>query len=292
MSVFSYSIRTIFRRPIILLVFGIIMLAACLINYYNPIYSVIYGFGGMGISEMLNSVVPFLNLVTGLIDTPLKLIEILIAGAAIITVLSLLIAIGFAGIFNVIKNIIEGKPKHAGEFSEGLKKYYSRMFSITFRVLLMAVLLFMFLMVVCVPASILTRAYLTTRPDLMFLAVIVDIITVFTLFFAVMFFCIYILFWYPAAVTGDRKWFSLGKRTADAAFWNVLGKVFLSGIVFSVYQLVLLYADNHLTAVGTSALSILLLLVTWAVNTLFVSFLATYIFTTFKSIQMKSQNSI
>jgi len=276
---------------LILVVFGIIMFAVGLVNYYNPVYTFIFGFGALDFQGTLNSIVSFLSLLTALFNSPLAVLKAFLIVVAILAVVSLTVSIGLAGIFNVINNEVEGKPKVKGQFYIGLKNYYFRTVFITFRVLFFSVFFLLFLMVSSIPAIILTQAWISNKPGLFALTLLVDIITLLVLFFCMLFFAIYMLFWFPASLNCDKKPFVVGKRTADAGFREIAGKFLLIGIVFMVCQYILLFLDGKIPVggAGASVFSVLLFLTGWAVNAAFSSFLTTYVFLVFKWIRTNRQ---
>jgi hypothetical protein len=284
----------IFKRPAILLTFGVLMLGLGIINSYNPVYTFIFGFGGLDFSGILNSIVSFLNLFTSFLDSPVAIIKSILIVAGIIVIVSFISAIFLSAAFNIINKTIDGKPQSSGDFREGIKKFYFKIVFIVFRVLFLGILFMLFLMVAAVPAIVITQSWISGKTGLFASAIILDIITVLALFFIVVFFTTYILFWFPAAVNGGEKSFIRGKGVADTAFWEIAKRLIRIVLVFIIYQGIMLLADRLL--IGTNAdavvVPVILFIVNWVLNTLFSSFQAVYIFCIFKYIAAKSMNNI
>ncbi len=294
MHAFSNSINIMFKRRSIWLSFGFVMLGIGIINYYNPIYTFIFGFDGLDISGLLNSIVSFLNLFTSFFDSPMAIIKTILIVAGVLLAVSFICAIFFSGTFNVINKTMEGRQKAPGDFSEGLKRYYSKTVFVLFRVLFFGVIFLLFLMVVSVPAIVITKAWISGKAGLMVSALILDFLTAVVLFFLVIFFTTYILFWFPASVNSDKKSFTFGKHVVDTMFWKIAGRVILIILVFIVYQGLMLAADRVLIGTNPDATfaSIILFVVNWFLNTMFSSFLATYVFYIFKYITANKCNRI
>jgi hypothetical protein len=141
-------------------------------------------------------------------------------------------------------------------------------------------------MIASVPAVIITRAASLAKAQMMISAVFIDILTLVIMFFSVMFFRIYVLFWYPAALNLRKKAFWVGKRIADANFWNIVKGMVAFDIVYIAVRLLLVYAGNisGKGEVGSQSFSLVVLALKWAFNTLFFSVFAAYIFTLFKQL--------
>ncbi len=290
MHAFSNSINIMFKRRSIWLSFGFVMLGIGIINFYNPLYAFIFGLGGIDFSNIVN----FLNLLTHFISSPVSIVKTILILIGVILAVSFICSIFFSGSFNAINKAMEGRQKAPGEFSEGLKKYYFKTVFVTFRVLFFGILFLLFLMVVSVPAIAITKAWLSGKAGLMASALILDLITVLVLFFLVIFFTTYVLFWFPASVNSGKKSFSYGKHVADTMFWKIAGRVVLIGLVFIVYQGLLLAADRILLGTNPDAtfISIVLFVINWSLNTVFSSFLATYVFYIFKYITANRHNRV
>lgn len=290
MHAFSNSIDIMFKRRSIWLSFGFVMLGIGIINFYNPLYAFVFGLGGIDFSNIVN----FLNLLTHLVDTPVSIVKTILIIIGVILAASFICSIFFSGAFNVINKTMEGRQKAPGDFSEGFKKYYFKTVFVLFRVLFFGVLFLLFLMVVSVPAIVITKAWISGKAGLMVSALILDFLTALVLFFLVIFFTTYILFWFPASVNSGKKSFVFGKHVVDTMFWKIAGRVILIILVFIVYQGLMLAADRVLIGTNPDAtfVSIILFIVNWFLNTMFSSFLATYVFYIFKYITANKRNRI
>jgi hypothetical protein len=290
MHAFSNSIDIMFKRRSIWFPFGIVMLGIGIINFYNPLYTFVFGLGGIDFSNIVN----FLNLLTHLFGSPVSIVKTVLIIIGVMLVASFICAIFFSGSFNVINKTMEGRQKAQGDFSEGLKKYYFKTVFVLFRVLFFGLLFLLFLMVVSVPAIVITKAWISGKAGLMVSALVLDFLTLVVLFFLAIFFTTYILFWFPALVNSGEKSFSYGKHVADTMFWKIAGRVILIILVFVVYQGLMLAADRILvgTDPDTTFVSFILFIVNLFLNTVFSSFLATYVFYIFKYITASKNNRI
>lgn len=242
MNIFETTAFAVVKRPFIIIMIGILMLLAAVVNAFVPVIAMI-----MGIINMTGG---------GIFEGILSILQMLIEPGVILTFLEILavftlVAAIAAGVLlpgyllMVCDSVVKGNRKR-GLFLAGLKKFFFKVFLITIKVILSAAFLAIFLMVAGVPAIIVTKAALTTRPNLMAAAVFIDIVTVGVLFMSLSFFKAYIFMWLLAAVSGLAKPFRAGKSIADNCFWKLaLGMlafdVILAAVIFTIYL-----SDNQL----------------------------------------------
>jgi hypothetical protein len=273
MGPFRRTIQAIKRRPLIIWYFGIVSLIFCIIDKYNPIMTILFGLGQITKSDLSQGIISFLQII---LDREILLTAFIIM-LAFSAAAALVIGLVFSGYFSVINNVLSGLPKSRGELSSGLKKHFFKIFLIAFRVLFFTAILIVFMMVVTVPAVIITKAAMTEKPEFILAALFIDILTVCVVFFGFMFFRSYTLFWIPAAVSGEKKAFSAGKNFANNHFWGIVGRFIVFDLIFAGAQLVFMNMEETLTSFITN----------WIFTALFFSFFATYIFSLYKTLRRR-----
>lgn len=272
MRTFGYTVGTILKRPFIIAYFALLALAFCTLELYFPVIDVIIKLGTFNSNDVLASIIYLLQLVLKLVLTPkgiLFLLLLIIGG-------SLLAGLLFSGWFFLINNTLEHKKKIKAELMIGIKEYFGKIFLITGVSSLLGVIFVIMCVVASVPAIVITKAAMDNKPELLLSAVIINTITLGVLFFAGMFFRIYISHWYIAAYNHKKKPFLIGKKRADSNFWVLVRSFLAFDIIFLVFTSVFMYADKLMGD------DIILFIGKWAFSTIFFSILVIYLFVLFK----------
>jgi len=268
MEAFRRAINAILRRPFILLFFAALMMIITAIDRFNPIIPILRGLESITEGSFIESIVSYLQ---ALLDPS---IIPLFAGfaAAFCIIVSLLAGLLLSGYFNIVNNAVSGKQKTKREYVTGLKKYFGRIFLITLRSLIIAVLLLLFMLVASVPAIVITNASITGRSELIIPAVFVDVLTVLVILFGLMFFRAYVFFWYPAALNNEKKYFAHSRKFVDRHFWSIAASILIFDLVFIAFECV----DTYISE------SYLHFFMDWIFYTAFFTLLITYIFSAYK----------
>ncbi len=270
MNILKLSVQTALKRPVIIIVPAVLALVFSILNSYNPLIPVILGLSSATGGSFFDGIISALQLV--LDPAIIPSIAIFLAAALILG--SLLAGLIFSGYFHIVRNTLEGIEKVKGDFTEGIKRYFLRIFLITLRAAFFAGLVLGIMSIATVPAIIISRAAATTKPELMLAAVFVDVLTAGVLFFAYMFSKVYLLYWVPAAVKTDKKPFTYAKQLVDEHFWRVVARFIVFDLVFAVFL--------FLVIVLSSAL--LKMLLSWIFITVFAIVLVIYVFNSFAEI--------
>lgn len=284
MATFGNAVRIMFKRPFIILYFGLVMLVYYLIGRYNPLTGILYGFSSIGVGNPLDNIISFLQLVTSLAASWNVIVKAIAFSLGFLVLASLIIGLVFSGYFYILDKTAGEKPRAQGEYTKGLKNYFFKVTAISFMALLYTLLFLLFSMVVTVPAVVVTKTWQAGRPDLLLPSVILDAVTVLVLFFSFMFFRIYMFFWYPAVYNSSGKAFGEAKRAADKHFWSIVGRLMLSDVAFIIFQSLLIYTERFpvIQKPGFSVVAAILFLTNWVFKTFFFASLIAYVFTAYK----------
>lgn len=230
------------KRPLIIVMIGMLMLLAGAANALVPVIAMI-----MGIINMTGG---------GIFDGILSVLQMLIDPGILFTVLELLAictllgsaAVGLLlpGYLLIVDDSLKRGKKVQGLFLKGVKEHFFRFFLITVKAILFTAFLAVFLMVAGVPAIVVTKAALTTRPNLVIAAVFIDIITVGVLFLCLSFLKNYIYMWYIAAANGLDKPFKAGKAVADRSFWRLSFGLLAFDLVFAAAIFTIYLSDSQI----------------------------------------------
>ncbi|HHW49775.1 MAG TPA: hypothetical protein GXX14_14320 [Clostridiaceae bacterium] len=268
MEILGRTINAILKRPFILLFFAVITMIVTGINRFNPIIPILRGLDLITEGSFIESIVSYLQVLFDPSIIPV------FAGfvAAFCIVTSLLAGLFLSGCFNVVNNAVANNKKKKGEYITGLRKYFGRIFLITLRSLIIAVLLIVFMLVASVPAIVITNASITSRPELIIPAVFVDILTILVILFGFMFFRAYIFFWYPAALNNEKKYFAYSRKIVDRHFWSIAAIILIFDLVFVLFVYLCTYISEP----------VIYFFVNWIFYTLFFTLLITYIFSAYR----------
>lgn len=259
-------LKIITGRPLIILVPMFTMLVVTVLNSYNPILPFLTGLSKTTGSSVFESLVSMLQLLL----EPALLKPFFISALAGIVLFSLFAGLFFSGWFHIIAAAVTGREKQHKEYTEGIKKYFLRVFRISLIIISVFVLLSCFLLVAVVPVIVITRAALTTRPELFLAALFTGLLTLCVLFFSLMFARIYLFYWIPAAIFGIKKPFIYAKRLMDRHFMYITLKFIVFDIVFLVCQYMIFVSCI-----------VLQLLLGWLFNSLFFAIYTLFIFYSF-----------
>jgi hypothetical protein len=268
MKLIRLTVQTAKKRPVIIVLPAILVLLFIVVNSYNPVLPILMGLSNITGSSVFDGIVSALQLVLEPNILPLAILTI----AAIVLLGSILAGILLSGYLNILNNSLEGTAKANGDFNEGIRKYFKKIFLITLRVLLFFAFFICFILVACIPAIIITRAAATTRPEMLLASIAVDILTVGVLFFSLMFTRSYLFYWYPAALKVNKNSFREAKRFVDKQFWQIVIRFILFDIVFIAFQYIIFI-------IGPIGLKLLL---NWVFCTVFFTVLTVFIVSSYK----------
>jgi len=287
----GYFIKPVKRRPLLAAILGIFMFLFCYIEY-SFIMPIVFGISVLKTGNIFDSIMHLIQIVLNYIpNIGPAIIGYLVLG---IIVISLLAGLLLSGSLNVLNSALIESDKEKGAFVRGIRKHYLKVSRITFLSIIYSVLFAIFIIVVSVPAIVITSASITEKPELMSVAYVLDAITVVILFFCIMFFKIYICFWYPAAINYDKKLFARGKRAADNSFWRILFKFLWYDILIFVFQMGLFYINNILAkneSIMAEFIGVaVLLFLNWIFKTVIFISIISYVFSKFLSYWSRSKS--
>ena len=278
MSKMAETVKPLIIRPYVLFIFGLLTLIYCFIEY-TFVFPVILGISYLKSGNILENGMHIIQFVLSFIFQT----QYLIYAVGALVILALLGGIVLSGCLYPLNKALERKGKVKGEFLTGIKKYFLRMMLILMRTMLYSIIFVLFMMIVTVPSMVITNSFAAGKNELMTAAIAFDIVTVIVLFFGFLFFRIYMMFWYPAAINTTRKFFAIGKLAADTYFWEVASKLILFDIVFAAFQFLLIYLNSVMPVQSNVGFIrvLILLFVNWIFKTLFLIGLIIFVFSKF-----------
>lgn len=277
MGIFETVTYAVMKRPFILVLIGILMLLAAVANAFVPVIAMIMGIINMTGGGIFEAVLSVLQM---MIDP--GIIPVAFLSLAVVTLLaSAAVGLLLPGYLLIVDDGLAHGDKKKGLFLAGLKSGFLRFFLITVRTVPITFLLVIFLMVASVPAIVVTKAALTTRPNLLIAAVFVDIVTIGMLFMCLSFFKAYVYLWYIAAARNSPKPFKTGKALADRNFWKLASGLFAFDAVFAGALFAIYLSDSQWFRYAAG----------WVFTTGFFTTLAVYLVRTYRDCTRKDSGS-
>ena len=261
--------KAITKRPSIPVLVGTLMLAAAVFNAFIPVMAMIVGIINMT-GGGFDSVLSIIQL---LID-PGNLPAILIVAAVLAVAISVVSGLLLPGFLLVVDDGLTAGRKKKGLFVEGIKCCFFKFFLMTLRLSLISVLIGVFLLVASVPAIIVTKAAVSTNPDLAIAAIFIDLVTLGAFFMCLSFFKIYVYMWYIAASKIEKKPFTAGKAVGGRHFWRTALELLGFDAVFAAVIYLVYLNENQ----------VLRYILGWAFTTAFFTALAVYLVRLYRTV--------
>lgn len=224
------TVDAILKQPFIIITIGIIMLVMAIFNIFIPVMAMIIGIVNMTGGSFFDSVLAVIQM---LIE-PQNIPMILISLVALTLVFSATIGLLLPGYLLTVNDGLSTNAKTKHLFIMGIRKYFLKFFLISIRSLIFTVILGVLVLVSSVPAIVITRVALLSKPELMIAAVFIDVLTVCVLFLTLSFYTIYTYMWYIASLTASKNPFKAGKAAADRCFWKIALGLLAFDIIFAV----------------------------------------------------------
>lgn len=280
-KVFNVSVK----RPFLIIFLAGTSLLFCLVDLYNPFFTLILNMAAT-MQEGNLSLLMTMDSILGIIKFIFEAQNLVyVFGFLLVSSLTAAIISGmlFSGYFYILNNALKDLPKLAGEYADGLKKNFKKLFFFSFKLILSSGLFILFLLVAIVPAVTSVKAIFTQSAQFTLLSILLSLITLIVTVFACIFFQSSVIFWLPGIINNENNAFRRGKLLADQNFWSIFPKLLKFDFIFLLYGCLYLYA-KHLSLIGIvsmNASGILLFILNWVIIT-FLCFLAfTYVFSAF-----------
>lgn len=256
------------KHPLIVITIGIIMLFLAIFNLFIPVMAMIIGVVNMTGGSIADSVLAMIQMLIDTQNIPL----ILVFSAALVLILSVVIGLLLPGYLLTVNDGLTKNEKAKHLFLYGIKNYFFRFFLIALRSVFFTEILGVFLLISSIPAIVVTKVALMSKPDLMLAAVFIDVLTVCVFFLCLSFYFIYTYMWYISALTAAKKPFISGKATADRCFWKMAFGLLFFDVIFAAGLFVVYLIDNQ----------VLRYIAAWIFTTCFFTTLAVYLVERFR----------
>jgi hypothetical protein len=264
MNLLGTTVRAVIRRPALLVVPGVVMLLVSAFNIYLPVLSLAAGIVGAADANIFEGVVALVQFMI----YPEVAFLFIFAVLCLCILFSVAAGILLPWYFSMADSAVTGGKKIRCSFKDSLKKHFAVFFVISLKVSVFFVAYFIFILIACVPAFIITRAASSGDLGLILSSLIVDVITLGVVFFSLMLSRAYIIYWYPSALKKIKRPFRAGKQLADMNFWHIVSRLVVFDIVFILYVYVVL----------TTSQPFLKFIAGWIPGVLYIVFFAVFIF--------------
>ncbi|HHV97301.1 MAG TPA: hypothetical protein GXX37_12675 [Clostridiaceae bacterium] len=276
-NIIGNTIGVILKRPFIIIFWGVVTLVTTVIGYLLPIFRIFFELMTISGSNIFESVMSFIQLVYGYLTNVRIVFIIAVALLLILFSIAVISAILLSGYLFKLNNAVNKKESQKGEFALGVRQYFNKICFMNFSLLSLGVIVLIVMAIASVPALIITSALVGKGQDMLPQVLFVDVLTVFVLFFGLMFFRIYSLFWYPAVINNKEKPFKEARSITNRYFWRIVLVFTIFDIAYIGFRMLFVNLDNNL----------LFLFLRWIFSTIFYAMFTTYIFAAFRKYSKK-----
>lgn len=276
------ALNRVVSRPFIIVFSVVLSLLYCIVDFINPLVAVIFGFSAMGEGDLLGTVISLIQLAL----SPALLLKAGLWIVAGVVLVALVAGLLFSGYFYILKHTLEGAPRKRGEYFEGIKKYFGRVFRTNLAVLSLSVIFLIFLIVLSIPALFVSWSWKEGKAELFGMMLLLDILTVVVVFFIFMFFRLYLSYWYPAVYSFQKGSFRMAKSIVDEKFWTLVGRWVLIDILFILVEALFLNLRYRISLGGDGGPVLISMLFAGKLVTavVFFSTVTTFLFASFRTL--------
>ncbi len=222
------AVDAVMKQPLIIVIISIVMLILVMFNMFIPVMATVVGIVNMTKGGFFDSVLAVMQI---LIE-PRTVLIVLISLLLFTCIISVVIGLLLPGYLLIVNEGLSKKTTGRRLLTKGIKKYFLKFFLISLKSTLFTTALAVIILVSSVPAIVITRVAFLSRPNLMPVAIFIDLLTVFVIIFCLSFYSTYTYMWYIASLTASKKPFLTGKAIADRCFWKIAMGLLLFDVVF------------------------------------------------------------
>lgn len=289
MGSFQKAFNLSAKRPFIIIFLAVLSFFFCLVDQYNPFFTVLFNMvgpiqeGNLNVLMTLDSVIDIIKFIFEIQNMKYILIFLLIFSLAVAVLTGLLLS----GYFYVMNNVMKDLPQSKGEYLEGLKKYFYKVGFLTFKLVLLSGLFILFMMVAAVPAIASVKAIFTQNTQFSLPSILLALITLVVIFLAGIFLQASVIFWLPCIMNDVSSAFKKGKQLSDKNFWSIFPKVLIFNILLLVYGCIHIFAKYSFAAgiEASNTTDILIFILNWVYITFYAFMLVIYVFSAFREYQ-------
>lgn len=252
----SEAFKRVINCPKLILTGAIFGFLYSMIDNYNPIPGVIMGFSGLGgdfLGTILAAVSAFL--------APAAFFKGLFFLMVAVLAVALIGGLFMSGYMQTLKLVAISGSKGKGAFSEGVRRNFGRSFRGSILFFLSFILISIVTVIALLPAMTTMWAAFHGKGEIMPVAFFITVLSIFAVFFILLFYNVYTAFWYPAISMGYIKFARVSKRVIDGYFFDVAGKVFRYTLEFIFITLLCILARYFFSGVFQKLPGLAILLV-------------------------------
>ena len=272
------SFGRIKKRPIILIFLAVMVLALCVLEQFN---SFTKEFGSLKVlteHSYLGVLSELAQKIKGLAATPgLMAISVLVALLFLLAV-SAILGILNAGYAQTFYLAAADQKKKKGDFKSGINRHFLKLTFYIFFAILLSVVFFVLLLYTAVPAVMTIKLLLEGDSGVIFQMLLLCILTVAVIFFAVVFYTMYLSFLLPSLVGFKRGGVVVAFRMVNGYCWYLIPRTLLFLLIMLAWQTALLAMGYGSGSVG---MGILVLCLNWIVKLFAFFFYLYFVFSTF-----------
>jgi len=283
MSTFKDTLKTIKRGPIITLLVCVVVFCMTFLDYNNPVYTLIFGYGEVSSGNIISNIIYLLQFFL----KPELHAKVIIALIGAILILSVASGFLLSIYFNTINNSLNETKRLKNEVIFAIKKYFFKLFLMSLAVFFIFILFIIITAVSFVPALSITSIAAMGRNDIIIPMIFIDLLTVYAVFFAFMFIRAYSFYWFPASINYNINPFKIAKQVVNFNFWEIVGRFMTFDVIFAFYNIVLLILRLYNEWPLSTRNGVILFIINGILNSIFMLNFATWVFASFKKFKQQ-----
>lgn len=250
------SLKRVFNCPKLILSGAVFGIFYSLIDNYNPLPGIVMGFSGLG-GDFLGTIIAAISAFL----SPWTFFKGLIYLIFLILGISFILGLYMSGFMNLMRSVGLSGSKGKNAFIEGIRKNFGRSVKGSIIFLVSSVMLVIVSVIALLPAMTTMWAALHGKGGVLPITLFITVLSVFAVFFILLFYNVYAAFWYPAISMGYIKFIRVSKKVIDNYFFEVAGKVFKYTLEFLLITLACILIRYFFSGVFQNFIIYLILLV-------------------------------
>ncbi len=265
MKGFRNCLRRARKRPGLFLFLAVVTFIATFIEQYNPWTQANASFGFFKNFDYIAILNGFVHSTIDFFKSPK--VAFLTIGAAILIIFALCVVLGllFSGYFNQLSNATFDKPKKRGEYRVGIGRYTFKLAFYFFISIILTALVVIAVLYSAIPAIMSVKQFFLGSAGMLLPTILLCFVTAVAVFFAVMFYALYVTYILPSIICFRRGGTGVAFRMVNGYCWYLLPRTLAYFIVMLGIR-VLLWAVHY--GLASTSAAICILVASWMIRTI------------------------
>lgn len=260
---FKSVLSKVRKRPALFIFISVVTLLLCTLEQFNPLSKNYGTLGALFSSDYLARLNTLAERIGLMLRNPTLLLLLFFMMLLLLVAISAMLGITYSGFFHQMLCASEEKPYMKGEFRTGISRHAAKLARYFLLAIPATVLFVIFILYTLVPAILSVKLFFTGSSSIFFPMLLICMLTILVDFVAILFYTMYVTFTVPALICFRKRSFGIACKMVNAYCWYLLPRTLLF-LVANVGLRLLLWCIHY--GLGSGVLSILVLILTWAIR--------------------------